>query len=152
MVQFREADARNASRQKRDATATFSFRRKHCPDLVKIKMSIDNRRETFNLIDSQYPQQPTAAHRGLDSRGLIPAQQPRPARQQSVFAEHSREDILAKRPLQPWPRRFPLDQRTRSLHDAPVLDPRWTRRFARAAIQASVDVRDERFRDRQLSL
>src|SRR6266850_935527 len=83
---------------------------------------------------------------------LIEPKQSRPTREQRIVAQHFGENIVSYRTLQPRPRRFALDKRAGAFYDAAILDAARTRRLTGAAIEAAVDVGDERLGNRQLPL
>src|SRR5882724_5841501 len=83
---------------------------------------------------------------------LIEPKQSRPTREQRIVAQHFCENILPHHALQPGSWRFGLDQRARAFYDAAILDAARTRRLTGAAIEAAVDVGDERLGNRQLPL
>ncbi len=146
-VELRECDVGDASGEKRDAGAAGAGGGKRGAEAAVEKIVVDAREEAFALGEAEKLQNTDAARDGLQAGALIEAKNARGVDDAMGFGEKVPENEIARGAGEPRAGIVAFDVRAGVLDEFSVFDAGGAGGFASAAVEAFVDVIDERFGD-----
>src|SRR5690349_16986795 len=138
LVQCREADLRNASREESHPGAALAVRRKSLPKPRKKEFFLDRRHQPFAVGHPEEAKQAEIARESLQARLLIKTGRARQGGDSLGIRKKMTVDEAARDARRKRPAIILFDLRPGSFHELAVLHARRTCRLTSAAIEALV--------------
>jgi hypothetical protein len=143
-VQARESDLGDAPGKEGHARAARTLSGKGLPKLVEEEMVIYAREKTLALSQTKETKRRSGASWVLQAGALVQTDDPRREGDAFGIRQNAAIDEIARDAREPRPPILALDPGAGVFDECAVLNARWAGGFASPAIQAQVDVADER--------
>src|SRR5215469_7654051 len=152
VIEFGESDLGDASCEECDASAARALRRKSLAEAREEKVGVDARKKRGALLHSEKAQNTRVARESFEAGALGESHEASKTRDAAGIRKQAAIHTIANGARATRTLEIASDLRAGEFNELAVFDAGWAGSFAGAAVEAAVDVSDERFAEFEAAL